>query len=70
MKTGVEKTEVGMICHKCGSPGYKSDGDCNIWCEKCLNKNIHPQVKRTEPKIHRNEQCPCGSNKKYKKCCM
>lgn len=25
---------------------------------------------RTEPKINRNEPCPCGSSKKYKKCCM
>lgn len=25
---------------------------------------------RTEPKIHRNEPCPCGSGKKYKKCCI
>ena len=25
---------------------------------------------RTEPKIGRNEPCPCGSGKKYKKCCM
>lgn len=24
---------------------------------------------RTEPKIGRNEPCPCGSGKKYKKCC-
>jgi uncharacterized protein YecA (UPF0149 family) len=24
---------------------------------------------RTEPKIQRNEPCPCGSGKKYKKCC-
>jgi uncharacterized protein YecA (UPF0149 family) len=22
-----------------------------------------------EPKIGRNEPCPCGSGKKYKKCC-
>lgn len=26
-------------------------------------------VKRTEPKVGRNEACPCGSKKKYKKCC-
>ncbi|SMF27200.1 preprotein translocase subunit SecA [Desulfovibrio gilichinskyi] len=26
-------------------------------------------VRRTEPKIGRNENCPCGSGKKYKKCC-
>ena len=27
------------------------------------------QVKRTEPKVGRNDLCPCGSGKKYKKCC-
>jgi preprotein translocase subunit SecA len=27
------------------------------------------QVKRTEPKVGRNDPCPCGSGKKYKKCC-
>jgi len=26
-------------------------------------------VKRAEPKVGRNEPCPCGSGKKYKKCC-
>jgi hypothetical protein len=25
---------------------------------------------RPEPKIGRNDPCPCGSGKKYKKCCM
>ena len=29
-----------------------------------------PQYFRDKPKISRNETCPCGSNKKYKKCCM
>jgi uncharacterized protein len=24
---------------------------------------------RAEPKVGRNEPCPCGSGKKYKKCC-
>lgn len=27
-------------------------------------------MKRKEPKINRNEICPCGSGKKYKNCCM
>jgi preprotein translocase subunit SecA len=27
------------------------------------------QVKRQEPKVGRNDLCPCGSGKKYKKCC-
>lgn len=30
---------------------------------------INPFV-REEPKIGRNELCPCGSGKKYKKCCL
>jgi tetratricopeptide (TPR) repeat protein len=25
---------------------------------------------RTDPKISRNDPCPCGSGKKYKKCCL
>jgi len=28
-----------------------------------------PPIKRGTPKIGRNEPCPCGSGKKYKKCC-
>jgi SEC-C motif-containing protein len=27
------------------------------------------QVVRTEPKIGRNDPCPCGSSRKFKKCC-
>lgn len=26
-------------------------------------------IKRDAPKVGRNDLCPCGSNKKYKKCC-
>jgi uncharacterized protein YecA (UPF0149 family) len=25
-------------------------------------------VRRDEPKVGRNDPCPCGSGKKYKKC--
>lgn len=33
-------------------------------------KNDAPvTVKRTTPKVGRNEPCPCGSGKKYKNCC-
>ena len=27
------------------------------------------QFKRSEPKVGRNSPCPCGSGKKFKKCC-
>ncbi|MBU2884367.1 SEC-C domain-containing protein [Gilvimarinus agarilyticus] len=26
-------------------------------------------IKRTEAKVGRNDPCPCGNGKKYKKCC-
>ena len=28
-----------------------------------------PQPKTAEKKVGRNDSCPCGSGKKYKKCC-
>lgn len=38
--------------------------------EKEDNYYAPPQetIKRTEPKVGRNDPCPCGSGKKYKKC--
>ena len=33
--------------------------------EKALNPSLPAQAKR----IGRNDPCPCGSGKKYKKCC-
>jgi len=35
--------------------------------EENLKKNINP--KNSEKKISRNEPCPCGSGKKFKRCC-
>lgn len=34
-----------------------------------LRSKILPIV-RGEPKQHRNDKCKCGSNKKYKTCCI
>ena len=28
------------------------------------------QMSRKPPKVGRNEPCPCGSGKKFKKCCL
>ena len=36
-----------------------------FWLAK---RGIHP-IRREEPKIGRNDPCPCGSGKKYKQCC-
>ena len=44
----------------------KSDGD---WFFDDGVGVTPQQVIRTSPKVGRNEPCPCGSGKKYKKCC-
>jgi tetratricopeptide (TPR) repeat protein len=30
---------------------------------------VQPTIRRTQPKVGRNDPCPCGSGKKYKRCC-
>ena len=39
-----------------------------FYLEGVLGKPTHAQ--RTGPKVGRNDPCPCGSGKKYKKCCL
>lgn len=34
-----------------------------------LAKRGTPTIRRDEPKVGRNDPCPCGSGKKYKQCC-
>jgi preprotein translocase subunit SecA len=36
--------------------------------ERTGGDDVIRQVKRDEPKVGRNDPCPCGSGKKYKKC--
>lgn len=38
--------------------------------EAYLNEQNAPGPVKASPKIGRNDPCPCGSGKKYKKCCM
>ncbi|MDA3873359.1 MAG: SEC-C metal-binding domain-containing protein, partial [Kiritimatiellae bacterium] len=37
--------------------------------ERALEKSMHKPQTREVPKVGRNDPCPCGSGKKYKKCC-
>lgn len=67
---GKQKERGSFNCHICGADGFKADGESNVWCEKCLNKELHPQIIRDKPKVGRNDLCSCGSGKKYKKCCI
>ena len=40
------------------------------WRVRILDRAQELTIRRTERKIGRNEPCPCGSGKKYKKCCI
>lgn len=55
---------------------YSSDyGDENIedYLDRLEERNYQKTTEtviRSEPKVGRNDPCPCGSGKKYKKCCL
>ncbi|MBQ0719558.1 MAG: SEC-C domain-containing protein [Gammaproteobacteria bacterium] len=39
---------------------------------RCSNTNCCTPpipIARTEPKVGRNDPCPCGNGRKFKKCC-
>ena len=43
----------------------------SYWLEKRLAPpSINSPFSHTEPRAGRNDPCPCGSGKKYKKCCL
>jgi len=41
--------------------------------ESCCSSNScsvsSAPITRTDPKVGRNEPCPCGNGRKFKKCC-
>jgi hypothetical protein len=55
---GDEADEDGEALERC------SDPDCAEHAPPLAT------VRRDEPKVGRNDPCPCGSGKKYKKCCL
>lgn len=52
--------EVANACRRMGFQGFEEPGS---------NVVPFPMVKNAAPKIYPNDPCPCGSGKKYKKCC-
>ena len=60
------ETEDGPQHHHELSQFTKRDGK---WFFTDSVDPTHRTVVRSEPKIGRNDPCPCGSGKKYKKCC-
>ena len=60
------KTDEGIQIHHELSEFRKRDG---IWFFYDAKTPGGRPVVRTEAKVGRNDPCPCGSGKKYKKCC-
>lgn len=49
---------------------YEEDDEIDSALKDDHSEPAKEEIKPKEKKIGRNEQCPCGSGKKYKKCCM
>lgn len=73
-----EKSEVKeKVCSICGKPAFvesKNGNETFYLCESHYVKykkhnKLNKPIVRKEKKIGRNDACPCGSGKKYKKCC-
>jgi uncharacterized protein YecA (UPF0149 family) len=52
----------------------QNEKEVEKWMQKNQDLFIQPSQKietyrREKPKVGRNDPCPCGSGKKYKKCC-
>lgn len=62
-----EKKGHGDNC-KCADEEDDEDGGDDEGPLFFIEQSVTMQ--RTEPKIGRNEKCPCNSGKKYKKCCL
>jgi uncharacterized protein YchJ len=48
-------------------PLEEVDPECGELLRQFCNGELRPKI---VPKIGRNDLCPCGSGKKFKKCCM
>ena len=64
--TGIQKTERKQTVKITGE-GLKQEGKTPV-PNKSQNAPNTP-IKKQGPQVGRNDQCPCGSGKKYKNCC-
>lgn len=68
--TDLAKNMGWMQCFQKVEQGYEREGDCEEDLLEPLSSDYTTApIRRTAPKLGRNEPCPCGSGKKFKKCC-
>ncbi len=66
-ETTVTKSESEILTethHDHGSAGHVHGPNCSHG----HHHHVAP-FQRSAPKVGRNDDCPCGSGKKFKKCC-
>lgn len=62
---------TAKVCPKCGNwKRVKSDDKGPFYCADCGWMRGRSPLQRAVPKIGRNAPCPCGSGKKFKRCCL
>lgn len=65
-----KEREKERLRHGSGPPAEKGPAD-EVGPEQEKKEPVSAApVLRSEPKVGRNDPCPCGSGKKYKKCCL
>ena len=64
IERGAGKHEPHLVKDKCTHERHEHDH------EKADTEKKVPQTPVTHSKVGRNAPCPCGSGKKYKKCCL
>jgi len=60
---------IAAICHENGwhfIVGFEPDAEEDI---SDLERKLNPPASHEASKVGRNDPCPCGSGKKFKKCC-
>ena len=61
--------EVKTMAHHDTSGGFDGGGTASDVVSEANEVVAKAEPVRTGPKVRRNDPCPCGSGKKYKKCC-
>ncbi len=72
VKTMERAAEIAALCDEHGwhfIAGIEPDKPEDI---SDVERLLHPPVtiKADQPKVGRNDPCPCGSGRKFKNCCM
>ena len=68
----VDKETKKAIFSAWSKPSKKAPEESKETTEETKEASAEPQqpIRLVTPKVGRNDPCPCGSGKKYKKCCL